>query len=106
MGNRLKGESAMAAHFLTVNGKTHIISNTMSIIAAGFHPAKSYYNKNGDSLSYFKDDAGHVIARVGRRKHQPRISFYDTTTEANEAFKRENEGKTFQTGKWVPEKNR
>ena len=96
----------MAAHFLTVNGQTYIISNTMSILNAGFHPAKSYYNKSGDTLRYFKDDAGHVIARVSRRRHQPSISFYRTTAEANEAFKRMNEGETFQTGKWVPERTR
>lgn len=96
----------MAAHFLTVNGRTYIISNTMSILNAGFHPARSYYNKNGDTLSYFKDDAGHVIARIGRRRHQPIISFFGTTVEANDDFKQMNAGKTFQTGKWVPEKKR
>jgi hypothetical protein len=96
----------MAAHFLTVNGQTHIISNTMSILSAGFHVGRSYYNKNGDTLRYYKDDAGHVIARVSRRRHQPSLSFYDTTAEANEAFKRMNAGQTFQTGKWVPEKTR
>ena len=94
----------MAAHFLTVNGRTYIISNTMSILNAGFHPAKSYYNKNGDTLSYFKDDFGHVISRIGSRRRQPRINFYNTTAEANEAFKRMNDGETFQTGKWVPER--
>lgn len=96
----------MAAHFLTVNGRTHIVSNTMSIMNAGFHPAKSYYNKRGETLRYFKDDAGRVIARIGSRRHQPRISFYNTTAEANEAFKQLNDGKTFQTGKWIPEKVR
>lgn len=96
----------MAAHFLTVNGQTYIISNTMSILNAGFHAGRSYYNKNGDTLRYFKDDAGHVISRIGSRKHQPRIGFYNTTAEANEAFKRMNAGKTFQTGKLVPEKVR
>ena len=96
----------MAAHFLTVNGRTYIISNTMSIINAGFHVGRSYYNKDGDTLRYFKDDAGHVISRISRRRHQPRISFYNTTAEANEAFKRMNAGETFQTGKWVPEKTK
>ena len=96
----------MAAYFLTVNGRTHIVSNTMSILNAGFHAGKSYYNKSGETLRYFKDDAGHVIARIGSRRHQPRISFYNTTAEANEAFKRLNDGKTFQTGKWIPEKVR
>lgn len=96
----------MAAQFLTVNGQTHIISNTMSILNAGFHLGKSYYNKNGDTLTYFKDDAGHVISRIGRRRHQPWINFYRTTAEANEAFKQMNAGQTFQTGKWVPERKR
>lgn len=96
----------MAAHFLTVNGQTHIISNTMSILDAGFHAGRSYYNKNGDTLRYFKDDAGHVISRISCRRRQPCLNFYNTTAEANEAFKRMNAGKTFQTGKWVPEKTR
>ena len=96
----------MAAHFLTVNGRTHIISNTMSILNAGFHMGRSYYNKNGDTLRYFKDDAGHVISRTCRRHRQPVVRFYNTTAEANEAFKRMNAGETFQTGKWVPEKIR
>jgi hypothetical protein len=96
----------MAAHFLTVNGQTYIISNTMSILNAGFHPGRTYYNKAGDTLHYFKDDAGHVIARTSRRRRQPLISFYNTTAEANEAFKKMNAGQTFQTGKWVPEKTR
>lgn len=96
----------MAAHFLTMNGQTYIISNTMSIINAGFRPGRSYYNKSGESLSYFKDNAGHVIARISRRKHHPRLSFYETTEEANKAFKEMNEGKTYETGKWIPEKRR
>lgn len=96
----------MAAHFLTVNGQTHIISNTRSILEAGFHVGRSYYNKSGDTLRYFKDDAGHVIGSISRRRHQPRIFFFNTTTEANDDFKKMNSGKTFQTGKWVPEKTR
>lgn len=96
----------MAAHFLTVNGQTYIISNTMSIMNAGFHPGRSYYNKSGDTLSYYKDDAGHVIARISRRRRQPILHFYDTPAEANEAFKQMNEDQTFQTGKWVPERTR
>lgn len=96
----------MAAHFLTVNGQTYIISNTWSILNAGFHPGRTYYNKYGVTLEYFKDDAGHVISRRSERRHQPVISFFNTTDEANEAFKRMNAGKTFQTGKWVPERKR
>ena len=96
----------MAAHFLTVNGRTHIISNPMSILNAGFNAGRSYYNHRGDTLRYFKDDAGHVIARISARRRQPRLAFYNTTAEANEAFKSMNAGQTFQTGKWVPEKTR
>jgi hypothetical protein len=96
----------MAAHFLTVNGQTYIISNTMSILNAGFHAGRSYYNKSGDTLRYFKDDAGHVIGRISCRRRQPVIFFFDTTAEANDDFKKMNAGKTFQTGKWVPEKTR
>lgn len=96
----------MAAHFLTVNGKTYIISNTMSILNAGFRLSRSYYNKSGNTLQYFKDDAGRVIARLSMRRRQPATWFFDTTAEANEDFKRRNAGKTFQTGKWVPEKQR
>lgn len=96
----------MAAHFLTVNGQTYIISNTMSILNAGFHPGRSYYDKYGATLQYFKDDAGHVIARTTQHRRQPILNFYNTTAEANECFKKMNEGKTFQTGKWVPKKER
>ena len=94
----------MAAHFLTVDGQTHIISNTMSILNAGFHSVRSYYNKRGDTLSYFVNDSGRVIARIGRKKHQPRLFFYNSTAEANESFKQMNAGRTYQTYKWVAEK--
>lgn len=96
----------MAAYFITVNGQTHVISNTMSIMNAGFHVGRSYYNKSGDTLCYFKDDAGRVICRISRRRHQPRVFFFNTVAEANDDFKQMNAGKTFQTGKWVPEKIR
>ena len=96
----------MAAHFLTINGQTYIISNRMSILGAGFKPAKSYYNKRGDNLSYFKDDAGHVISRITARRRQPILAFFGTTDESNAEFKKMNDGKTFETGKWVPEKRR
>lgn len=94
------------AMFITIDGETRIISNTMSIISAGFHPARSYYNKDGDTLSYFKHDKGMVIARTCRRRRHAWIDCYDTPEQANEAFKQMNMGKTFQTGKWVPERRR
>ena len=92
------------AVFITVNGETKIISNNASIIQAGFRPAKSYYDKCGSTLRYFIHDSGLVIAKISRRRHQPFIRTYKSTAEANEAFKKMNEGQTFQTGKWVLER--
>lgn len=96
----------MAACFFTVNDRTFIISNSMSVFQAGFHPAKSYYNKNGDTLSYYTHECGAVLARISRRRHQTVNNFYDSKEQANDHFKKMNAGKTFQTGKWVPEKMR
>ena len=96
----------MAAHFFNANGQTYIISNTMSIFKAGFRPAKSYYNKDGDTLQYYTHECGAILGRISRRGHQSVKNFYESKEEANEHFKRMNEGKTFQTGKWVPEKKR
>ena len=97
----------MAAHFFNANGTTYIISNTMSIYQAGFKPCKSYYNKEGHTLSYYIHDSGAILAVItcGRR-HQSIKNFYRTKDEANEHFKRMNDGKTFQTGKWVPERKK
>jgi hypothetical protein len=94
----------MAASFFTHAGQTHIISNTMSVFQAGFHLAKSYYNKNGDTLHYYTHDSGAVLARISRRRHQTVNKFFSTTAEANGHFKSMNKGLTFQTGKWVPER--
>lgn len=94
----------MAACFFTANGQTYIISNTMSVMQAGFHPAKSYYNKSGETLQYYTHDSGAVLARFSRRRHQTVNTFYQSKDEANDHFKRMNAGKTFQTGKWVPER--
>lgn len=96
----------MAACFFNTNGQTYIISNTMSVFQAGFHPAKSYYNKDGDTLNYYTHDCGAVLARFSRRRHQTVNTFYRSKEEANECFKSMNAGKTFQTGKWVPERTR
>ena len=95
----------MAACFFNANGQTYIISNSMSVIQAGFRPAKSYYNRDGDTLRYYTHDSGAVLARISRRRHQTVNNFYNSKTEANDHFKRMNEGLTFQTGKWVPERN-
>lgn len=92
------------AVFVTIDGEVKIISNTMSIISAGFRPAKSYYDRNGSTLSYFVNESGLVIARISHRRRQPFIKTFASTAEANEDFKKMNEGLTFQTGKWVPER--
>lgn len=96
----------MAAYFFTHAGQTHIISNTMSVFQAGFRPAKSYYNKDGDTLAYYTHDSGTVLARFSRRRHQTVNTFFQTKDEANEHFKSMNAGKTFKTGKWVPERKK
>lgn len=96
----------MAACFFNANGQTYIISNTMSVMQAGFHSAKSYYNKNGDTLQYYTHDSGAILARISRRRHQTQNTFFRSKDEANEHFKSMNAGKTFQTGKWIPEKKR
>ena len=95
----------MAACFFEANGQVYIISNSMSVFQAGFHTAKSYYNKEGDTLRYYTHDNGTVLARISRRRHQTVNNFYDSKEQANDHFKRMNAGKTFQTGKWVPEKS-
>lgn len=94
------------AVFVTVGGDVKIISNNMSIVNAGFRPAKSYYDHSGATLSYFVHESGQVVAKISRRRRQPFIKTFASTTEANADFKRMNEGLTFQTGKWVPEKKR
>lgn len=96
----------MAACFFQTGDKVYIISNSMSVFQAGFHTAKSYYNKSGDTLRYFIHDDGTVLARISRRHHQTVNNFYNSKEEANDHFKRMNAGRTFQTGKWVPEKQR
>ena len=96
----------MAACFFTANDRTYIISNSMSVVQAGFHPAKSYYNKDGDTLSYYTHENGAVLARISRRRRQTVNNFYNSKAEANEHFKRMNAGRTFQTGKWCPDKKR
>jgi hypothetical protein len=41
-----------------------------------------------------------------RIKNSSLTFFFDSPAEANDDFKKMNAGKTFQTGKWVPEKTR
>lgn len=85
--------------------KTFIISNDWSITQAGFHFVRSYYNRSGDSLSYYRHDNGMILEKISRRRHQPFIQFYDTPAEANAHFKYLNgHHKSFQDGKWVPQK--
>lgn len=96
----------MAACFFNADGHTYIISNSMSVFQAGFHPAKSYFNKDGDTLSYYIHDNGTVLARFGRRRRQTLNAFFQSKDEANKDFQKMNAGKTFRTGKWVPERKR
>ena len=98
----------MAAIFYkSKSGNVSIISNNMSILNAGFVPARSYYNKSGDTMSYYFNPADDsVLAKTSIRHHQPIIDVYGSKAEANKAFKRINDGLTFQTGKWIPEKRK
>ena len=93
----------MAACFFNDGTRTHIISNSMSVCAAGFKMGRSYYNKSGDTLTYYVHQCGAVLARISRRRRQTRNIFYKSNDEANSRFKMMNDGKTFETGKWVPE---
>ena len=96
----------MAAYFFNDGERTHIISNSMSVAAAGFQRGRSYYNKSGDTLTYYAHPCGAVLARISRRRHQTRNIFYKSKDEANARFKKMNAGETFETGKWVPENKR
>ena len=93
------------ASFFQSGERVYIIGNTMSIFNAGFHHVKTYYNKNGDHLTYYIHDDGTVLERFSRRRRQPFNNFYDTKEEANAHFKAMNHGETFESGKWIPEKN-
>ena len=92
------------ASFFQSGEQVHIIANTWSIFHAGFHAVKSYYNKNGDRLTYYIHDDGTVLERFSRRRRQPFNNFYHSKDEANAHFKKMNHGQTFETGKWIPEK--
>lgn len=91
----------MAACFFNDGESTYIISNSMSVVNAGFKMRASYYNKYGDSLTYYIHPTGAVLCRTSRRRHQTINNFYRSTVEANDAFKKMNDGLTFQTGKWI-----
>ena len=94
----------MSAIFFNDGKDTYIISNWMSILNAGFHSAKSYYNKSGSQLEYFVHDNGCVLERISSRNRQPINKVYKTKEQANAHFKTMNDGKTFDTGKWVTKK--
>lgn len=98
----------MAAYFFrTPDGEVHTIGNRWSIFQAGFTPVRSYYNKSGDTLEYFIHPCGTILELICRRRHQSIKNFYNSKEEANNHFKRMNDGyKTFQDGKWVPERRK
>jgi hypothetical protein len=91
----------MAAYFFNDGERTHIISNSMSIMNAGFKSVAEYYNKSGNSLTYYIHPCGAVLARITARHHQPIHKFFKNTEEANEDFKNMNKGLVLKTGKWV-----
>jgi hypothetical protein len=95
----------MAAYFFHDGECTHIISNSMSIVSAGFMMHMEYYDKHGNSLTYYRHPNGAILARITSRRRQPVHKFFRSGTEANEDFKRMNAGLTFQTGKWVKKKS-
>lgn len=97
----------MAAYFFNANGTTHIISNTMSIYQAGFKACKSYYNQDGHTLTFYIHDNGAILAVMTRgRRRQSIKTFFRSKDEANAYFRLLNDGKTFQSGKWVPERKK
>lgn len=96
----------MAAYFFHDGECTHIISNSMSIVSAGFKSCAEYYNKSGNSLTYYTHPCGAVLARITSRRRQPVHKFFKSTTEANEDFKWMNKGLTFQTGMWAKKRNK
>lgn len=97
----------MAAIFYRAkNGNVSILSNTMSILNAGFVPAKSYYDKCGDTLTYFTHADGTILSCITRRGRQSIKTVYNSKEEANAHFKQMNDGRTFQSGKWVPERKK
>ena len=94
------------ASFFQSGETVYIIANTMSIFHAGFKPVKTYYNKSGDHLTYYIHPDGTVLERFSRRRRQPFNNFYNSKEEANAHFKHMNHGQTFETGKWVPERQK
>lgn len=95
-----------AIFFQSKDGEVSILGNRMSIINAGFVPARSYYNKYGDTLSYYIHSDGTILSNISRRGRQTVKRIYASKDEANACFKQMNEGKTFQDGKWVPERKK
>ena len=94
------------ASFFQSGETVYIIANTMSIFHAGFKPVKTYYNKSGDHPTYYIHPDGTVLERFSRRRRQPFNNFYNSKEEANAHFKQMNHGQTFETGKWVPERQK
>ena len=96
----------MAACFFQSGETVYIIANSMSVFHAGFHTVKTYYNKYGDRLTYYIHNDGTILERFTKRRRQPINNFYKSKEAANDHFKMMNHGRTFETGKWVPEKKK
>ena len=95
-----------ASFFRTADGQTYVIGNFMSILNAGFKPARSYYNKSGDQLTYYTHESGCILEVISRSRRQSIKNFYHSKEDANNHFKLMQNGKTYETGKWIPEKRR
>lgn len=94
------------ASFFQSGETVYIIANSWSVFNAGFQTVKRYYNKSGDNLTYYIHPDGTVLERFTKRRRQPVNNFYDSKEEANTHFKKMNHGKTFETGKWIPERQK
>ena len=94
----------MAAVFFDNGERICIISNSMSVLNAGFKLQAEYYDRSGATLTYYIHPNGVVLSRYSRRKHQTVNRFYRSTMEANEAFKKMNSGLNFNSGKWIKKK--
>lgn len=95
-----------AIFFMDKSGEVYIISNNYSVMQAGFKPVKSYYNRFGDELTYYIRDDGTVLERLSAPRRQTINNIYQTTDDANKAFrKRQSYLRTWDEGRYVPKKN-
>ena len=94
------------ASFFQSGETVYIIANSWSVFNAGFRTVKTYYNKSGDHLTYYIHPDGTVLERFTQRRRHPVNNFYNSKEAANTHFKKMNHGKTFETGKWIPERQK